>query len=275
MMPGGQIFNAAHIENMPGIVDPISGMDLSERLHEQATRSGLEVEMSEVTGVDANDEYWLVHKYDGDIRVKAIILAAGSALRKLGLEREEDLYGSGLSYCATCDGPFFTDQVVGVVGGGDTALDESLVLTEYASEVMLFHHRSAFDGQTVLQERVLADPKIEIKWNTEVTSIVGEEVVGGVKTRDVESGETSQVDLMGLFVFVGLEPNTSYLHGVVPLDNGGHVKTDVWMRTPIKGIFAAGDVRQNSAALLPSSAGDGATAAVAAKRYIDNVEWPD
>ena len=150
MMPGGQMFNAAHIENMPGIVDPVAGVDLSERLQDQATRSGLEIEMSEVTGIEADDPYWLVHKYDGDVRGKALILAGGSTFKKLGLDNEEELHGSGLSVCATCDGPFFQDQVVGVVGNGDTALDEALVLTDYASKVVVLSKDQQFDGQLVL-----------------------------------------------------------------------------------------------------------------------------
>jgi thioredoxin reductase (NADPH) len=275
MMPGGQVFNAAHIENMPGILDPISGVDLSERFHDQATRSGLEIEMSEVTGIEADDPYWLVHKYDGDVRAKALILAGGSSFKKLELDNEEELHGSGVSVCATCDGPFFQDQVVGVVGNGDTALDEALVLTDYASKVIIFAQTDQLAGQVVLQERVLADPQIEVRWNTAVTGLIGDDVLDGITTRNTDSGETSQVDLMGLFIFVGLEPNTSYLSDVVALDKAGHIETDIWMRTSAKGIFAAGDIRQNSAALLASSAGDGTTAAVAAKRYVDSTEWPE
>jgi len=275
MMPGGQIFNAAQVENMPGFVDPISGIELSEHLQDQATRTGLEIEMSEVTGLEAADPYWLVHKYDGDIRARAVIVAGGSSFKKLGLDKEEELHGSGVSFCATCDGPFFMDQVVGVVGGGDTALDEALVLTEYASNVIIFQKDGELGGQLVLQERVLADPKIEVRWNTEVTALVGDDLLKGVKTLDRVSGETSQVDLMGLFIFVGLEPNTTYLGDVVPRDNAGHIETDIWMRTPVRGVFAAGDIRQGSAAMLAPSAGDGTTAAVAAKRYIHNAEWPE
>lgn len=273
MMPGGQIFNATHIENMPGIVDPVSGVELSERLHDQAAQAGVEITLSEVTGLEPDAPYWLVHKYDGDVRAKTVIIAAGSSFKKLGLDREDDFYGSGISNCASCDGPLFNDQVVGVVGGGDSALDEALALTEFAAKVIIFHRDADLGGQTTLIERVQADPKIEFRPNTEVTVLLGDDMLEGVTTRHTGSGETSQVDLAGLFVFVGLKPNTGFLDGVVPLDNARHVETDIWMRTPTKGIFAVGDIRQNSAALLASSAGDGATSAVAAKRYIDTGDW--
>ena len=274
MMPGGQIFNATHIENMPGIAEPLSGVELSERLHDQAAAAGVAIALSEVTGLEPDSPNWLIHKYDGDTRAKTVIIAAGSSFKKLGLDREDDFYGSGISNCASCDGPLFADQVVGVVGGGDSALDEALALTEFASKVILFHRDAELHGQAVLQQRVQADPKIELRPNTEVTALLGDAMLEGVTTRHTESAETSQIDLAGLFVFVGLHPNTGFLDGIVPLDLAGHIETDIWMRTPAKGIFAVGDIRQNSAALLASSAGDGATAAVAAKRYIEDGNWP-
>ncbi|MDE2716557.1 MAG: FAD-dependent oxidoreductase [Chloroflexota bacterium] len=275
MMPGGQIFNATHIENMPGIAEPVSGVELSERLHDQAAGADVEIALSEVTGLQPDGPHWLVRKYDGDVRAKTVIIAAGSSFKKLGLDREDDFYGSGISNCASCDGPMFNDQVVGVVGGGDSALDEALALTEFASKVILFHRDAELDGQAVLQQRVQSDPKIDLRPNIEVTALLSDTTIEAVSTRHTESGETSQVDLAGLFIFVGLQPNTGFLDGVVPLDNAGHVETDIWMRTPAKGIFAVGDIRQDSAALLTSSAGDGATAAVAAKRYIDTGHWPE
>ena len=275
MMPGGQIFNATHIENMPGIVGPVSGVELSERLQDQAVQAGVEIALSEVTGLEPDGPNWLVQQYDGDVRSRTVIIAAGSSFKKLGLDREDELYGSGISNCASCDGPLFTDQVVGVVGSGDSALDEALALTEFASQVIIFHRDADLDGLAVLQQRVQAHPEIELRPNTEVTALLGDAMLEGVSTRHTGSGETSQVDLSGLFVFVGLEPNTDFLDGVVPLDAAGHVKTDIWMRTPTRGIFAVGDVRQHSAALLASSAGDGATAAVAVKRYIDTGHWPE
>ena len=159
------------------------------------------------------------------------------------------------------------------MGGGDSALDEALVLSEFASKVIVFHRRDSFQGQKVLQDRVLSDPKIEVRWNTTVDGILGEGQVEGASITDVTSGETSRVDLSGVFIYVGLDPNTRYLQDLLPLDNAGHIPTDVWMRTPLEGIFAAGDIRQNSAAQLVRAAGDGATAAIAAQRYIEGRGW--
>ena len=275
MMPGGQVINAESIENYPGFPDGISGAELGPLLQDQATRYGLEVQLSEVTGLRRQEPYWAVETYEGESLAKAVILAGGSTLKKLGVPGEEELHGAGVSYCATCDGAFFMDQVVGVVGGGDSALDEAMVLTGYASKVIIFHRRDRFSGQKVLQDRALADSKIEVRWNTVVDAVLGKGQVEGVSITDVASGETSRVDLSGVFIFVGLEPNSQYLQSILPLDGAGHVPTDIWMRTPLPGLLAAGDIRQSSAAQLASAAGDGATAAIAAHRYIEGRDWPD
>ena len=190
-----------------------------------------------------------MESYDGDLPVKAVIVAGGSTLKRLGVPGEAELEGAGVSYCATCDGGFFAGQVVGVVDGGDSALDEAMVLTEHASQVVVFHRDGRLSGQKVLQDRVLSDPKIEIRWNTAVEKVLGEGQVEGVATTDVTSGETSRVDLAGIFIYVGLEPNSEYLRDLLPLDNAGHIPTDTWMRTPLPGLLAAGDIRQNSAAM--------------------------
>ena len=163
------------------------------------------------------------------------------------------------------------NQTVGVIGGGDSALDEALVLTEYASKVILFHRGDAFSGEKILQERVLSNPKVEVRWNTTVSEIIGDGQVEGVSIVDEQSGETSRIDLSGIFIYIGLDPNTDYLQDILPLDNAGHIPTDIWMSAPACGIFAAGDIRQNSAAQLVSAAGDGATAALAARRYVEGL----
>ena len=164
--------------------------------------------------------------------------------------------------------------MVGVVGGGDSALDEAVTLTEFASRVVIFQRQERFTGQKVLQDRALASQKIEAHWNTTVDAILGDNQVEGVSTTDVTSGETSRVDLAGLFIYIGLEPNSRYLQGLIPLDGAGHVPTDIWMRTAVPGLLAAGDIRQNSSAQLVSAAGDGATAAIAAQRYLESQQWP-
>ena len=273
MMPGGQVVNAEKIENLPGFPDGIAGAELGPLLQEQATKYGLEVQLSEVSGLEPGQTRWFVQASEGDVEAKSVIVAGGSTLRKLGVPGEDRLHGAGVSYCATCDGAFFLDQVVGVVGGGDSALDEALVLTEYASQVIMFHRRDRFRGQKVLQDRVLSHEKVEVRWNTIVDEVLGDGLVDGVSTTDVSMGEPSRVDLSGLFVYVGLEPNAQYLSGLVELDNAGHVPTDIWMRTAVPGLLAAGDIRQGSAAQLATAAGDGATAAIAAQRYIESGAW--
>ncbi len=274
LMSGGQVVNAEKIENFPGFPDGISGAEFGPLLQDQAMKYGMEIQLTEVMKLRQQDPYWILETYDGEILAKAVIIAGGSTLRTLGVTGEEELVGAGVSYCATCDGAFFIDQVVGVVGGGDSALDEAMVLTEFASKVIVFHRRDQLRGQKVLQDRALANPKIEFRWNTTVDAILGEAEVEGVSVTDVTSGETSRVDLSGLFVYVGLDPNSQYLQDILPLDNAGHVPTDTWMRTPMPGLFASGDIRQNSAAQLVSAAGDGATAAIAAQRYIEGRDWP-
>ena len=275
LMAGGQVINAEKIENFPGFPEGIPGFELGPKLQEQATAQGLDMKLSEVTSLRSTDGYWTVETYDGELRAKAVIIAGGSTLRKLGVQGEAELHGAGVSYCATCDGAFFMDQVVGVVGGGDSALDEAMTLTEYASKVIIFCRDSQFVGQKVLQDRVFASPKVEVRRSTTVDAIHGDGEVTGVSVTELTSGETSRVELSGVFVYVGLEPNSDYLSDLLELDQGGHVPTDAWMRTPIEGLYAAGDIRQSSAAQLVSAAGDGATAAIAAHRYIEGRQWPD
>ena len=275
LMTGGQVINAENIENFPGFPDGISGAEFGPLLQEQATRYGLEIRLGEVTALRPESQFWAIELYGGLERARAVIYAAGSTLRKLGVPGEQDLEGAGVSYCATCDGPFFQGETVGVVGGGDSALDEALVLTEFASKVVVFHRGDELGAQQVLRDRVAANPKIEVRYNTTVDEVLGGGAVEGISITDVESGETSRVDLSGLFIYVGLDPNSSCLDGLLELDGGGHVPTDVWMRTPLPGLLAAGDVRQGSAAQLVASAGDGATAAIAAQRYVKGAAWPD
>lgn len=273
MMPGGQIINTETIENLPGFPEGLSGPQLGLAVQEQATKYGLNIELSEVSSINPEDNVWSVTAYDNVISSKAVILAGGSTLKKLGIPGEERLHGNGVSYCATCDGAFFNDETVGVVGGGDSALDESIVLTEFASKVFLFNRTNKFAGQKILQDKVRSNPDIEVVCDTEITEIIGGLQVEGVKTQNANTGEVSLVNLTGLFVYVGLQPNTSYLGSVVELDNAGHVPTDIWMRTPIPGLLAAGDIRQDSASQLVTAAGDGATAAIAAQRYLETGSW--
>ena len=269
MMTGGQAINVEKIENFPGFPDGISGAQMSALLQDQAIKYGLDIKLSEVARLQKRNKHWSVGTYDGDLTAKVVIVAGGSTLRRLGVPGEKELHGSGVSYCATCDGAFFSDQVIAVVGGGDSALDEAVTLTKFASKVIIIQRGDQFRGQKILQDRVLSNPKVEILWNTAINSIIGKSQVDGLGIKDMTSGKTSCVDLSGVFIYVGLDPNTQYLSKLIPLDNGGHIPTDIWMRTPLPGLMAAGDIRQGSAAQFVSAAGDGATAAISAYRYID------
>jgi thioredoxin reductase (NADPH) len=273
MMGGAQIINLEKIENFPGFPEGISGAELGPSVQEQAMDAGAEFIMAEATEITRDGDYKVVSCDTGAYRAKAAIVAAGSTLRHLGIAGEEQFDGRGVSHCATCDGPFYMGQTVGVVGGGDSAADEALTLTEYADRVLLFHRRDQLRAQKVLQDRLVGHPKIEILWNTEVQAILGEESVSAVRGHNVVTNLDTVVDLSGLFVYVGLEPNSNMVKGLVKQDNSGHIEVNLSMETSVPGLYAAGDIRQSSASQLVSSAGDGATAAISAFKYIRGKEW--
>jgi thioredoxin reductase (NADPH) len=273
LMGGAQVMNTEHIENYPGLPIGIQGAEFGPMLQDHAMKAGAAIKLAEVSRVGLSGDHRTVSTDDGDILAKAVIIAAGSGLRKLGIPGEDGYAGNGVSHCATCDGPLFNGTVVGVVGGGDTAADEALTLTKYVERVILFHRRDRLRAQQVLQDRVRTNPKIETVWNTEVRQILGTNTVTGVQVRNVVTRLDNEVDLAGLFIYIGLEPNSAMVRDVVKVDRAGHIEVDAWMQTSRQGIFAAGDIRQGSAAQLISSAGDGATAAIAAHRYIAGVQW--
>ena len=268
MMAGNQIINVERIEDFPGFPQGISGAELVPQMLEQAMDAGAEFVMAEATGMVLDGSYKILATTEGSYRSRALIVAAGSRLRKLGIPGEEELYGSGVSHCATCDGPLFSNEVVGVVGGGDSAADEALTLTGYAEKVVVFHREDRLQAQKVLQDRLLKHPNVELALNTVVESVLGQDLMTGVQVRNVITNLADRVDLAGLFVYVGLEPNTEFVRGVLRTDNAGHIPVNLWMETEVEGLYAAGDIRQHSAAQLASAAGDGATAAIAAFRYI-------
>ena len=274
LVPCNQIINVERIENFPGFPEGISGAELGPRIQEQAMDAGAKILMEEATGMALDDPYRVMTTSDGNYRAKALIVTAGSSLRNLGIPGEEELNGRGVSHCATCDGPLFRGEVVGVVGGGDSAADEALSLTEYVDRVVLFHRRDQFRAQKYLQDRILSHPKIDVAVNTVVESVLGEDRVTGVEVRNVITNLFESVDLSGLFVYVGLEPSAELVRGVLKTDNAGHIPVDIWMETEVPGVFAAGDIRQRSVSQLASAAGDGATAAIAAYRYITARQWP-
>ena len=273
MMGGASIINLEKIENFPGFVEGISGAELGPAAQEQAMNVGVDFIMAEATGIKTDGDYKVVSTDSGDYRAKAVIVAAGSQLKHLGIPGEEEFNGRGVSHCATCDGPMFMGETVGVVGGGDSAADEALTLTEYAEKVMVFHRRDELRAQKILQDRLLRNPKIEMVWNAELQEIIGEDTVSGVKIKNVVTNHEEIIGLTGLFVYVGLEPNSGIAAAVSKTDNAGHIDVNLSMETSTQGVYAVGDIRQSSARQLVASAGDGATAAVGAFNYIRSKTW--
>lgn len=273
MMGGASIINVEKIENYPGFPEGIMGADLAAMTQEQAMNAGAEFVMGEASGVSAQGDWRIVSSDAGEFRAKAVIIAAGSTLRLLGIPGEEEFMGRGVSQCATCDGPLYAGEVVAVAGGGDSAADEALVLSQYAERVLLFHRRGELRAQQALAAQALAHPKIEVVWNTVIDEVLGESAVSGVRVTNLATGEQGARELSGLFVYVGLAPNAGFAAGLLETDGGGHIPVSVSMETAVPGVYAAGDIRQHSSSQLVSAAGDGATAAIAAHRYITGRNW--
>jgi thioredoxin reductase (NADPH) len=264
---GGQVLNVEKIENFPGFPQGISGFDLGPLVQEQAETAGAEFILDTATGLAVDGRARLLRCQTTELAARAIVIAAGSSLRRLGIPGEAELTGRGVSQCASCDAPFFVGKDVCVVGGGDSALDEAAVLARQVRRVTVVHRGPAFrTAQRVAVDRLAALPNVETVFNTEVVEIVGNGTVSSVVLRS--NGATRAQDVAGVFVFVGLEPNTAFARGVVDLDPAGHVIVDARLQTSVPGVFAAGDLRQHAARQLVSAAGDGATAAVFAARYL-------
>jgi thioredoxin reductase (NADPH) len=265
---GGQITNAEHVENYPGFPQGISGIKLGQLIHEQATKHGLETLLAEATKAVPGRRHNLVSTSEGDFVAESIIIASGSQFRKLGVPGEDEFVGRGVSYCATCDGPLFKGKTVAVAGGGDAAITEALYLSRFASSVKVIHRRSQLRASKILQEKAVADPKIEFIWDSVVTQIEGDGVVKQLRLKNTKDAKISILELAGVFVAIGSEPNSAQWQGFLPLDEGGYIITNEMMETQIPGIFAAGDIRHNSARQAITATGDGATAAISAERFL-------
>ncbi len=266
---GGQIATTDWVENYPGFPEGVGGLELAQRFQQQAERFGAELRYEGVERIERlPDGRFRLVTASGDYRAAAVIVTAGAQHRKLGVPGEAEFAGKGVSYCATCDGAFFRDQDVVVVGGGDAALDEGIFLTRFARSVTVIHRRDQLRASAVLQQRAFANERIRFLFDTVVTAIEGAEVVERVRLRNVRTGEESVLPTSGVFIFIGQIPNSHLLAGLVELDEGGHAKVDLEMQTSVPGLFVAGDVRWKAARQLVSAAGDGATAAIAAERYL-------
>ena len=265
---GGQIANAERVENYPGFSEGINGVELGQLMHQQATKYGLKTLLAEVTDIELQEGLKVIRTTEDDFIAKAVIIAGGSERQKLGVSGEEKFTGKGVSYCATCDAAFFREQPVAVVGGGDAAITEALHLAKFASRVTVIHRRDQLRASRILQEKAFSQPKIEFWWNSIVEKIEGGDLVKRIRLRQLKTGEESALEVAGIFISTGLKPNTDYLKSILSLDATGLIITDEKMETEIPGIFAAGDIRYNSARQAITAAGDGATAAIYAEKFI-------
>jgi len=267
---GGAILNTERVEDFPGFPEGVPGFELAPRMQEQVMDAGGAFAMGEVRRLEPRGDDWSLVTDDGDIGAAAVIVATGSRFRKLGVPREEEFEGRGLSTCASCDGPLYQERLVAVCGDGDSALLETLELVGHGVRVVLLHPGETLVGQETYRRRVQDSAQVELRHRTILEEILGDGEVEGIRVRDVGTGASSTLPVAAVFANVGRVPNTSMLEGVVALDEHGHVRTDIWMRTEREGLFAAGDVRADAAGQAISAAGDGATAAVAAHRYLAN-----
>lgn len=273
MMPGGQLLITEEIENFPGFYEGITGFELSEKFRQHAERFGAKIENGKpVESVELDGEIFVVKAGDQEFRGKTLIWAAGSTPRKLNVPGEAEFVGRGVSYCAVCDGAFFKDRTVAVVGGGDSALEEALYLTKFASKVYLIHRRDRFRAVKIIQNRVRKNEKIEPVFNKVVVSINGKDFVESVTLKDTVTGEKTQLPVDGVFIFIGNEPNVAPVVHLVDTTEQGFIITDEEMRTKTPGLFAAGDVRHKPLKQVVTAAADGAIAAMSASKYLEEKE---
>lgn len=275
-LPGGQAILTEIIENYPGFPLGIAGPELMQKMEEQAVRFGLKIEYGEVAEVrikeGKEDKVKIAKINNQEYRTLAIILTSGAETSKLEVPGEEKLRGRGVSYCATCDAPFFKDQKIVVVGGGDTAIEEALYLAKFVREVTIIHRRDRLRATKILQERVFANKKINFVWDSVVTKISGKEKVESVLIQNKKTGEEKEISCQGVFVFVGNVPNSKFLNESIKLDLKGYILTDDNMMTSQEGIYACGDVRKKLLRQVVTACGEGATAAFAAQRYIEELK---
>jgi thioredoxin reductase (NADPH) len=269
---GGQLLNTELIEDYPAI-KTITGSDMAQAMEDQIREFGVDITWGEVTGIAVRGNRRVVTTEDGtEYAAKTVVVSTGGVPRKLGVPGEQELAGRGVSYCAICDGAFFKGQVLAVVGGGDSAVEEATFLTRYAQKVYIIHRRDEWRAQKLLQERALNNPKIEPIWNTTVDEIGGDDKVQWLRLRGVKTGEQRRVDVGGVFIYVGFMPNTQIFGPEFKRDNQGFIITDDKMETHVPGLYVAGDVRSQYVRQISNAVGDATTAAVAATRYIEELD---
>ncbi|MDI6782776.1 MAG: thioredoxin-disulfide reductase [bacterium] len=269
-MPGGQVALTDFIENYPGFPEGIKGLELMQKMEAQAVRFGLQIENGEVAKVSLTpDNLKLVSTGETAYRAKAVIIATGAEPKKLGIPGELEFRGKGISYCATCDGPFFKEKELAVIGGGDSAVEEGIYLTRFGKSVSIIHRRDQLRASKIIQERAFSNPKIRVIWNSVPLEFIGSATVEGVRVKNVKSNKISTIPASGVFIYVGLVPRTEMVIDFVTLDENGSILTDMNMATSVPGIFAAGDVRKTILRQVAIAVGDGALAAFSAEKYIE------
>ncbi|HLG29506.1 MAG TPA: thioredoxin-disulfide reductase, partial [Candidatus Brocadiales bacterium] len=261
---GGQILTSTLVDNYPGFPDGISGAELTELMESHAKKFGAEIKYEEVTGLKVESDTKIVTTDSGTYNSPIVILASGADPRKLGVPGEDEFVGRGVSYCGTCDGPFYKDKDVVVAGGGDSAITEGLFITKFAKAVHIVHRRAELTAAKIFQDEARANPRIRFVWNSAIEKISGSDKVEGVTIKNLLTNERKDLSCQGVFVFVGNVPNTGFLGDLLCVDQGCHIETDENMETAIKGIYAVGDIRKNSYRQLVTAAGEGAIAAIAA-----------
>ncbi len=270
--PGGQVLNTDWVENYPGFPDGVSGFELMDRMKGQAEKFGLEIRSEEVVGLEFHEGKKLVATSKETLETRAVILACGASWKRLGIEGESNFIGRGVSFCATCDGPFYRDQEVAVIGGGDTAVEESLFLTRFAAKIFHIHRRAELRAVKILQERAMAEDKIQFIWDTVPERILGKDGVEGIELRNVKTGEISQKAVQGVFIFIGTIPNSELVQGLLNLDDAGFVITNDRMETSVSGVFAVGDMRSKGFRQIATAVGEGACAAHGAEKYLESLQ---
>jgi thioredoxin reductase (NADPH) len=267
---GGQLMLTTDVENYPGFIDGITGPELMESFEKQAARFGAEILPVHVTSVDLSSRPYTVHAGDQTWQAQTLIIATGASAKWLGIPGEEQLRGRGVSACATCDGFFFQERELMVVGGGDSAMEEATFLTKFASKVTIVHRRDEFRASKIMQDRALANPKIEVIWNAAPTEILGEDAVTGVRLRDTVTGEERALTTDGVFMAIGHTPNTALFGDAIGLDDGGYIVVDEpRTSTNLEGVFAAGDVTDTIYKQAVTAAGQGCKAAIDAERFLE------
>ena len=268
-VPGGQILVTDWIENYPGFPEGISGFDLAEKMKIQAEELGVKIETAEVHSLNLSRELKEIVLKDKSITTKSLIIASGASPKKLGIG-EDKFIGKGVSFCATCDAPFFKDKIVVAVGGGDTAVQEAIFLTKFAKKVYLIHRRDELRATKILQERAFENDKIEIVWDSVATGVEGFFGIEGVKVKNLKTNEEKTINADGCFIWVGILPNTSFLNDSVETDEFGFILADAKMQASVPGVYAIGDVRDTPLRQISTAVGDGAIAAVSAEHFIEN-----